>query len=237
MARPNSYILWEGLSPLDGKPLVLIATGFNARSANGKTGDMIQTWVLRQDVHPVEAFIGPEGYSNCGGCTHKEDGSCYVNWGQAPTAIWRAYRRGSYGLIPTWEIFNGRMLRIGSAGDPAMVPIYIWEAALAHAKGHTGYTHQWRESFAHPFKGIVQASCDGFEDYLEATAHGWKPFLVKTENDVAPKGAIHCPSSEEMGRKTDCATCALCDGASAAVVINAHGSTASRIKPLTEAAQ
>lgn len=237
MARPNSYILWEGLSPLDGKPLVLIATGFNAKSANGKTGDMIQTWVLRQDVHPVEAFKGPDGYSNCGGCTHKEDGSCYVNWGQAPTAIWRAYRRGSYGLIPTWEIFNGRMLRIGSAGDPAMVPIYIWEAALEHAKGHTGYTHQWRESFAHPFKGIVQASCDGFQDYLEATAHGWKPFLVKTENDVAPDGAIHCPSSEEMGRKTDCATCALCDGASAAVVINAHGSTASRIKPLTEAAQ
>jgi len=232
MGKPNGYILWEGLSPLDGKPLVLIATGFASRSANGKTGDMIQTWVLRQDVHPVEAFKGIEGYSNCGNCLHKEEGTCYVNWGQAPTAIWRAYRRGSYGLIPDWELFTGRMLRVGSAGDPAMVPIYIWQAALEHASGHTGYTHQWREAFAHGLKGIVQASCDGFEDYLEATAHGWKPFLVKTANDPAPKGAIHCPSSEEMGRKTDCASCALCDGGSVAVVINAHGRSAGRVKPL-----
>ena len=113
-----------------------------------------------------------------------------------------------------------------------MVPIYIWHAALEHASGHTGYTHQWREAFAHGLKGIVQASCDGFEDYLEATAHGWKPFLVKTANDPAPKGAIHCPSSEEMGRKTNCASCGLCDGGSVAVVINAHGASAGRVKPL-----
>jgi len=236
MTKPNSYILWEGLSPLDNKPLVLIATGFATTSANNKTGAMIQTWILRQDVHPVEAFKGSEGYSNCGDCIHRIDGSCYVNWVTAPTAVWRAYRRGSYGLIPSWDLFADRMLRIGSAGDPAMVPSYIWHAALEHAAGHTGYTHQWRAGFAQWAKGILQASCDSFADYTEAIAHGWMPYLVKTKNDPKPKGAIHCPSSEEMGRKTDCVTCGLCDGQSAGIVINGHGSTAGRIKPLAEVA-
>lgn len=232
--QPNSYILWEGLSPLDNKPLVLIATGFDSASVNNKTGDMIQTWILRQDVHPVEAYKGIEGYSNCGDCIHRIDGTCYVRWGQAPTSIWRAYRRGSYGLIPGWSLFADRMVRIGSAGDPCMVPSYIWEGILEQAKGHTGYTHQWREGFAQWAKGMLQASCDTFRDYAEAITHGWKPFLVKTKNDVAPIGVIHCPSSEEMGRKTDCATCGLCDGKSAGIVIDGHGPSAKRIKPLME---
>jgi hypothetical protein len=116
------------------------------------------------------------------------------------------------------------MLRIGSAGDPAMVPVHIWHAAREHAAGHTGYTHQWREPFAQPLRGLVQASCDGFTDYMQATETGWQPFLVKPADAPTPDGAVHCPSSAEMGRKTDCATCALCDGSTKPVVINAHGS-------------
>ena len=229
MKKPNGFVLWEGASPLDGKPLVLIATGFAQSTANPKTGDMIQTWILRQDVDPYEAYKGDEGYSNCGNCVHRLKDTCYIRWYQAPKSIWKAYRRGNYELIPSWDLLEGRMLRMGSAGDPAMVPAYIWHHALEHAKGHTGFTHQWREPFAHQLKGIVQASCDGFQDYLDATAHGWKPFLVKSETDPTPAGAVHCPSSKEMGRKTDCASCALCDGGSAPLVINAHGRSGSRV--------
>ena len=229
MSKTNGYILWEGASPLDGAPLVLIATGFAKSTENEKTGDMIQTWIMRQDVHPVEAFKGDAGYSNCGDCVHRLLKTCYVNWGQAPTSVWRAYRRGSYELIPSWELFADRMLRVGSGGDPAMVPAYIWHLALEHAKDHTGYTHQWREPFAHQLKGIVQASCDGIQDYFDATAHGWQPFLVKTESDPTPEGAVHCPSSKEMGSKTNCAACALCDGATTPVVINAHGRSGKRV--------
>ena len=225
----NGYILWQGASPLDGAPLVLIATGFASKTANDKTGDMIQTWILRRDVDPVTAYRGPEGYSNCGNCPHKINATCYVSWWQAPLAIYRAFLRGSYETIPSWELFADRMLRIGSAGDPAMVPVHIWHAALEHAKGHTGYTHQWREPFALPFRGLVQASCDGFQDYLDATEAGWYPFLVKPADVASPKGAVHCPSSKEMGRKIDCATCALCDGGTAPVVINAHGARSSRV--------
>ena len=229
MRQSNGYILWEGDSPLDGKPLVLIATGFANRTGNAKTGDMIQTWILRRDVDPVTAFKGDEGYSNCGNCWHRLNQTCYVGWWQAPLAIYKAYKRGSYQWIPSWEIFADRMLRIGSAGDPAMVPAWVWHAALCDTRGHTGYTHQWREPFALPLRGLVQASCDGFQDYLDATEAGWSPFLVKPADAASPKGAIHCPSSAEMGRKTECASCALCDGSGKAVVINAHGRRSSRV--------
>ena len=39
-------ILWEGKSELDGKPIVLIAID---HSSNSKTGDMVQTYILRSD--------------------------------------------------------------------------------------------------------------------------------------------------------------------------------------------
>ena len=53
----NGYIVWEGLSPLDQKPIVMIATGFKTKSQNSKTGgDMIQTFIVRQDVPPNVAF-------------------------------------------------------------------------------------------------------------------------------------------------------------------------------------
>ena len=229
MTQPNGYILWEGSSPLDGKPLVLIATGFANRSANPKTGHMIQTWILRQDVDPWDAFRTEDGYSNCGNCTHRVNRTCYVNWWQAPKSIWQAYRRGSYPQLTDWSVFDHQKVRLGSAGDPAMVPAQIWHAVLDHAASHTGYTHQWREPFAQPLRGLVQASCDGFQDYLDATAHGWHTFLVKPADVAAPEGVIHCAASKERGAKTNCATCSLCDGASADVVINAHGAGRSRV--------
>ena len=229
MTQPNGAILWEGPSPLDGQPLVLIVTGLAQSSANDKTGDMLQTWILRADVDPWTAFQGDEGFSNCGNCTHRLLRTCYVRWYQAPLSIWHAYKRGSYTRMLDLGLIRDRMLRIGSAGDPALVPPWVWEPLLAVAAGHTGYTHLWRESFAEPYRQLCQASCDGFQDYLDATAAGWKPFLVLPEGVPDPAGAVHCPSSKESGRVTDCATCALCDGASAPVVINAHGASRSRV--------
>ena len=91
MTKPNmnGRILWEGPSPVDGTPLVCIVTGLTAKSANGKTGSMLQIWILCQDFHPVEAFSTEAGRANCGDCPHHglNLGSCYVNWGQAPRSI------------------------------------------------------------------------------------------------------------------------------------------------------
>ena len=45
----NGVVLYEGPSVLDGAPIAVIAT---LKSANVKTGDMIQTWIIRSDMHP-----------------------------------------------------------------------------------------------------------------------------------------------------------------------------------------
>ena len=70
MTRPNGYVLWEGASPLDQAPIVVIAT---MNSSNVKTGNMIQTWILRSDINPVQAVNDGNDYSICGDCPHRKN--------------------------------------------------------------------------------------------------------------------------------------------------------------------
>jgi hypothetical protein len=238
----NGRILWEGLSPVDGAPIVCILTGLTDSSANEKTGRMLQTWILRQDIAPHHAKAAGLDLSICGNCPHRKwrnvgdalepaQDSCYVLAYQAPYAVWNCYLNGS-GYAPIgddWHLLAGAALRMGSYGDPAMVPALVWLKAVGAAATHTGYSHQWRQPFAQGLKGLVQASCDGMADYLEATANGWHTFLVKPAGAPDPAGMVHCAASVERGQKTTCATCHLCDGASANVVIDAHGAKGKRV--------
>lgn len=228
MTNPNGYILWEGPSPIDGAPIVCIATGFTESSGNGKTGAMLQTWILRTDIPPHKAYRSTEGVSVCGGCWHFAHKTCYVVWHQAPLSIWKCYKRGGYAKLPDYALFAGRQLRIGSAGDPYCVPETVWRSALAHAAEHTGYTAQWRRPDAAPLSDFLQASCHGFRDYLEATAHGWNPYLVVPVGEALPEGVTLCPASTEAGHATTCSACHACDGSTGAYGIHAHGAAASR---------
>ena len=230
--NPNGRVLWEGVSPFDGTPIVCIVTGLSQGSANGKTGTMLQTWILPRDVKPHHGFKDGRGASVCGDCPHAgyNQGSCYVKWFQAPLSVWDAYHRGSYAPIgQDWHLFTGRAVRFGAAGDPAMVPAEIWSRILEFCDSHTGYTHQWRQPWAQGLRGICQASCDGFADYMAASEAGWKCFLVAPKGATAPKGMAHCAASIERGQKTTCQACTLCDGASADVFINAHGASAGKV--------
>ena len=89
MTKRKGYVLQRGKSPIDGKPFVVIAT---MESKNTKTGNMIQVWILREDINPVEAIATGDDYTVCGDCPHRKqaDGSrsCYVNVGQAPRQIY-----------------------------------------------------------------------------------------------------------------------------------------------------
>lgn len=229
----NSRILWEGPSAFDGAPIVVILTGITERSANAKTGDELQTWILRQDVKPNAATKTGASQSVCGNCQHQPifNNTCYVRTYQGPRSIWEAYKRGSYAYFSQndLKLIKGRVLRLGSYGDPAMVPSEVWAPLLDVASAHTGYTHQWRQEFAAAYRGILQASCDGLQDYLDATAHGWRTFLVKPADAPAPAGTVHCAASAERGKKTTCALCHLCDGSTANVVINGHGSRGGKV--------
>lgn len=72
----NGAILWRGASPHTGAPILAVATGLEAASANAKTGDMVQTWILPADVpHGVALATGADA-AVCGSCPHRPAFAC-----------------------------------------------------------------------------------------------------------------------------------------------------------------
>lgn len=59
-------ILWQGESLFDGERIMVIATGISNKSKNIKTGEMVQTYILRQDIAPIFARRLGEDFSTCG---------------------------------------------------------------------------------------------------------------------------------------------------------------------------
>lgn len=236
---PTGFVIFEGPSLLDGAPVVVIAI---TRSTNRKTGDMVQTYILRADVAPVEALKTGADASVCGACKHRPllGGACYVNVGQGPRAVWEAYRRGRYPASPrvAQALAVGRVVRLGTYGDPAAVPAEVWEHLIAGAAGHTGYSHQWENpalSADHRARigRLCMASADTAAERARALAQGLRTFRVRTADAPVLPGEFVCPASEEAGKRRTCDTCKACDGTSrgtaqASPVIVAHGSKAAR---------
>ena len=229
MAKPLGYILEEFNSPIDNSPCVAILT---LNSSNRKTGNMAQVWILRSDINPVEALNTGKDVSICGDCPHRkqEDGSrsCYVNVGQAPNSVYKAYKAGKYVKDPmcleSRKAVKNRSIRFGAYGDPAIINPVIVKTLIKACKTHTGYTHQWRQDFADQFVGLFMASCDGFNDYVDATSQGWKTFNVVPKG-YKPNNIKLCPATV-VNSKATCSTCSLCNGLKTSVYVEAHGSGA-----------
>jgi hypothetical protein len=239
---PNSVVAYAGPSRIDGKPIVVIVTGLSGKSANAKTGAMVQTWIIRSDIGPMDALRTGQDASICGGCPHRPksyDGttwtgrSCYVNVSQAPNAVYKAFQRGAYPVVSLdelAELTRGKMVRLGSYGDPAAVPLEVWQAYTRHAAGRTGYTHQWRSARLRDVTALCQASVDSPEQAEIATSLGLGYFRVAPVGSDALPGEIRCPASAEAGKLKTCAECRMCDGAKGLpVVIDAHGIGASYV--------
>ena len=229
MQKSNGAILWQGPSVIDGKPIVLIATGLAHPSKNEKTGAMVQTWILRFDLPPHVANTTGEDISVCGNCPHRgtiKNGvnvnrSCYVLM-FVPSSVYKTHAAGRYPQGDSTTL-AGRSVRLGSYGDPAAVPYEAWESLLHMADRGSGYTHQW-QTCDQRFRRYCMASADTVAEKEFAQSLGWRTFRIgnsKTAKEVL------CPASKEAGFKTDCATCLACGGLSipnrASVYIPAHG--------------
>jgi hypothetical protein len=222
---PKGIVIYRGPSLLDNKPIVVIANTFK-RSANKKTGQMIQTWILREDIHPNDALKTKDDYSICGACKHRgtyeaetdtmKGQTCYVNIMHGPTSVWRAYKRGTYiDYEPHMlKFFEGRQLRLGCYGDPAVVPVSLWAIFCNVAEGFTGYTHQWLT--CDPLlKYFCMASVDNISEKQAAQADGWKTFRVRDITDsIILNDEFVCPASKEAGKLTTCVKCNACKGLS-----------------------
>jgi len=225
----NGAVIWEGRSLLNGKPIVCIVTGLTQPSANEKTGDMLQTWILLRDVHPGQAVQTGADRAVCGSCPHAGGNSCYVQVWRAPAGIWSAYKAGSYLKQDASVVAQkaaGRAIRLGAYGDPAAVPSHVWQALLSHTDRWTGYTHQWRKR--PDLAKWLMASVDSDAERADAQSRGWRTFRVMPARGwTVGRSEVMCPASEEAGKLTVCADCRLCSGTASqgkSVAIPAHGS-------------
>ena len=216
-------IIYNGPSLLDGKPIVAIAT-YSDR--NTKTGKVLQTYIIRSDISPLDASKTGEDFSICGDCKFRGTPTtdpmrkqavkrdCYVNLGQGPTIVYKSYCRGVYPMADNKadriDLGFGRVVRIGTYGDPAAVPSNVWDDLLTGCETHLAYSHQ---SGFRP--DIAMQSADTEEQAIEHWNNGRRTFRVILGLDDLIKGKeILCPASKEAGRRVQCNACKLCGGTS-----------------------
>lgn len=233
--KPNGFIVYQGPSMLDGKPIVAIAlTG----SSNRKTGDMVQTYILRTDIKPTEALRTGDDASICGDCKLRpiNGGTCYVVVAQGPTVVYKSFIAGKYphimGPDELATIGQNRMVRLGTYGDPMAVPAHVWQTLVSKAQGRTGYTHQWAndaipQAQRDAIGQLCMASVDNPMEAQQAQQAGKRYFRIRLATEALAPREFVCPASEEAGKRKTCATCGACNGSEKATagspVIIAHG--------------
>lgn len=227
-------IIYKGPSVLDQQPIFATALW---GSRNVKTGDMLQTYIMRSDLDPLTASKLGEDVSICGDCQHRgvptldperkqaEQRACYVNLGQGPTQVWKAFQRDAYPLTARGadvaSIGAGRFVRLGTYGDPAAVPPGVWATLLSQAKGWTGYTHNGGDT------STCMVSADSLPMAQAAWSAGHRTFRIVRAVSELQRNEVLCPASAEAGHKATCYDCRLCAGTSVrakSVAIVAHGS-------------
>jgi hypothetical protein len=224
--RAKGYILHRGI--VNGEQFVAIAT---METSNRKTGNMIQIWFLLENVHPVDAVkLGLDSKTICRECPFAAGNGCYVNVGQAPASIWKAWKRGLYpDLIPAnYSIaFGGRKIRFGAYGNPTLLPLSVVKAIAKVSNGWTGYFHDWKVNpLAASYAAYFMASTETADSHKLASGLGYRTFHV---SPVQPEGTLECLSET---RGMECSQCKLCSGLSKArqpsIWINPHGTKSKR---------
>jgi hypothetical protein len=244
------FVFYRGLSLIDNQPIIGVAI---VTSGNAKTGDMVQTYIMPDGISPLDASKSGRDYSVCGNCKHRgkptdkpakkqaEERSCYVNLGQGPTIVFKGLQRGIYPdatlpINPAYKqlkrAINGRGVRMGTWGDPAAIPLQVWQGLIADAAYHTGYTHN--TMYQPGIEQVCMVSADSTNEANEAKQKGNRTFRVIPIGTWQDKGKLSllkheilCPASSEGGSKVQCMDCRLCNGRESSgksIAIVAHGS-------------
>jgi hypothetical protein len=222
-------VVYHGPSMLDGSPIVVLAS---TGSSNVKTGQMVQTWIMRSDMHPSEASATKSDQSVCGMCPrrHALGGDCYVQIVHAPRSVWESWdRQGRPGtnwteqgaILPLTQDARDHGLRLGSYGDPMAVPFEVWIDLISALmpRSVVGYTHQWRNLSIGDrawFEQNIMASADSITDATLARDLGWRVFLAVSavgyhEGPQIPAGFVQCPATRDENPLT-CRQCGICNG-------------------------
>jgi hypothetical protein len=102
----NTLCVHDGPSRIDGVRTIVLLSGFTRPSINGKTGDMLQAYVLRADMAPSDAAASGADATVCGTCAMRpllvkrarkrgrDDIACYVDKVRGPDGVWHSWAAG-----------------------------------------------------------------------------------------------------------------------------------------------
>ena len=68
MANVNSRVIYDGRNTSDTDDIIVIVTGLDQKSINGKTKDMAQVFILNRAESPTVAVVTGSDQSVCGSC-------------------------------------------------------------------------------------------------------------------------------------------------------------------------
>lgn len=197
-------------------------------STNRKTGNMAQLAILPLSKSPTET-VRDKTQHNCGDCALKS--SCYVN-PVSLNAVYHATRHLDVSFIP--QLY--KPVRLGSWGDPGLIPIHVLHCLVHSAPGHTGYTHLWQD-ISTEYAQYLMASIDALTahnagltlDQLKRSAQraGYRTYTVLSPGQSAEEDII-CPATKPSiyGRDLTCRECRLCSGnmsAARSIAAEIHG--------------
>ena len=195
----------------------------DTKSANAKTGDMIQLSVLPVRETATDSIKGKRDHIQCGDCPLKASlgGPCYVN----PVSYNAPQKKNASSKVQAVPELN-KPLRFGAYGDPGFIPLDKLRELAEAAPGHAGYTHQWHK-IDKGYSALLMASIDHVDNGQtreKAKDLGYRTFRILANGDKLAKNEIICPNTT---KGVQCADCLLCAGTSKGakdIAIIGHGS-------------
>jgi hypothetical protein len=194
----NSHKVWQE------NAVFASITGFERKSKNDKTGDMLQLTVLSSKVDPKEAKHTGGDASYCGGGDRAcpLHNICYVVEAQMPLAVWRTVADKKPVEMPA----SKKPIRLGAYGDPAFLPLDLLEK-VTDGRKHTGYTHQW-EHVSPDYSEYLMASVESEEGRQKAKKLGYRTFKVMNDDEKPKTDEVMCPYYDKGVQCVDCGLCA-----------------------------
>lgn len=230
-----SLVIYRGPSCFD--PTRTIRAVLTADSANSKTGNMAQLYILDDLIAPHTAQKTGDDASVCGACPLRPinkatgGGGCYVVTFQGPLSTWRATAAlpVAGAAVIAALVRKAGAVRLGAYGDPAALPAYVTRHLIKLTGGRaTGYTHGHLvlglAGVAH-LRSACMMSVESEDQATRAHAAGWRTFRATTPNARNLPNEITCPAET---RGATCRDCLLCRGDSLgarSITIPVHGFT------------
>lgn len=216
---PDGLVLYAGPSRLrPTAPIFVALTGLTGTSKNSKSGPMVQAWILRSDMPPMQAKRENQDDAICGDCALRgvngNDSICYVPAWLAPYNVYKAYHAGHYLAVDALDaaaLLEDRDLRLSAYGDVAATAFELWAPLFDTLGGWAGYTHQWRACDPR-WQAYLMASVESVDAKQDAERAGWRTFRMRHPFAPLQPDEFMCPASDEAGHRTTCQHCQLCRG-------------------------